>query len=508
MSSASDSGLESGRSGEQQDPEKREPSPPPRSPPLLMDLDSGLVGWESPDDPLNPKNWPLSRKWKTMILIIVSCFMLPMTSTMFAPGVGDVIAEFGETSSLRQTLLISIYVLGFGWGPMMLHAPLSELYGRKYVILASNFCFSMFNLGCSLSRTSSAFLACRFMGGFLGSAGMVVGGGAISDMFQREKIGKVSSAFALGPLMGPNLGPIIGGFMTENVGWRWCFRLLLILGVAVSLLFFVLAEESNPSVLLHYKTKKLRKQLQRPELISVYEINNKRTHRQVFWFGISRPLALLCTCPSVTFLGLYTAIAFSFLYIFLTTVPRIYHDLYGFSPGIVGLCYLGMGAGQLAGILTVGNTNDKLVNYLTKKNGGKREPEFRLRPLFLSCILLPVSMFWYGWAVEYRVHWFAVVASMFPLGLGMVASMIPIQTYLIEAYAPFGLAASATAAGNCFRMTAGAFFPLVSAPLFNSLGHGWGCSLLGFLALGLCGAMAIGFVYFGKRLRERFPPRL
>lgn len=308
--------------------------------------------------------------------------------------------------------------------------------------------------------------------------------------------------------MGPNLGPIIGGFMSEKVGWRWSFRLLLILGIVVTVLFVLFAEETNAAVLLHKKAKRLRKEMDRPDLISKLDVDNKRTPRQVFWIGISRPLLLLATCPSVTFLGLYTAIAFSFLYIFLTSIPTVYSEIYGFSPGITGLCYLGMGVGQLLGILTVGNTNDRLADYLTKKNNGKREPEFRLRPLLLSCILIPASMFWYGWAVEYHIFWFAVVASMIPLGFGMVASMIPVQTYFIESYGPFGLAASATAAGNCFRMTAGAFFPLVAPVLFDNLGHGWGCSLLGFLALFLCTVMAIGFIYCGKTLRERFPPRV
>ncbi|KAK9447547.1 major facilitator superfamily domain-containing protein [Limtongia smithiae] len=477
---------------------------PPRP---MMDLDKGLVGWESMDDPECPMNWKTSRKWRNMVFIIASCFLPPLTSTLFAPGESYLAAEFHETRKIILTLMISIFVLGFGYGPMMLHAPLSELYGRKYVICSSTFIYAMFNLACSLSQNTPSFLAFRFLGGFLGSAAMVVGGGVIQDTFPRERMGTVSSAFALGPLLGPNLGPIIGGFMAENAGWRWCFRFLLILGVCISSLFFIFGEETHHGRLLLVKTAKLRKELNRPELISQIQAANKRTKRQVFWHGMSRPIILLCTVPTVTCLGLYMAVAFSFLYIFMTTIPTVYREIYHFNIGIIGLCYLGMGAGQLTGILAVGRTNDKLVRYLTEKNGGVRQPEFRLRPLLLSCILIPVAMFWYGWVVQKKVMWFAVVASMYPLGLGMVASMLPIQTYLIEVYGPYGLAASATAAGNCFRMTAAAFFPLVTTPLYDRLGHGWGSTLLGFLALTICSTMAISFMYYGKTIRERFPPR-
>ncbi|KAK9494764.1 major facilitator superfamily domain-containing protein [Lipomyces doorenjongii] len=496
-------------------PTQKQEEPPPGTSPRgetlaempLMNLDKGLVGWESTQDRENPMNWTALRKWRTMTLVIISCFMLPFTSTVFAPGESYVAADFHESNLVVLSLMISLFVFGFGWGPMLLHAPLSELYGRKYVIAISNFIFAMFQLGCSLVNGTAAFMVCRFLGGFLGCAGIVVGGGVISDMFTKENVGKASAMFGLGPLLGPALGPVIGGFMAETVGWRWTFRLMLIFGCMVAVAMLIVAEETHPGRLLVQKTRRLRKELNRPELISAMDINKRRTPREVFWFGISRPLALLGSVPTVTFLGLYMAIAFSFLYIFMTTVPRVFEGIYNFSSGIIGLCYLGMGCGQLTGIVTIGSTNDKLVRYLTKKNKGIREPEFRLRPLLLSCVLIPAAMFWYGWAIQARAHWFAVVASLYPLGLGMVASMIPIQTYFIECFAPYGLSASATAAGNCFRMTSAAFFPLLAPSLFARLGHGWGCSVLGFIAFALCGSMAVGFIYFGKRLRERFPPR-
>ncbi|KAK9364298.1 major facilitator superfamily domain-containing protein [Lipomyces starkeyi] len=492
------------------DVEVQTPKAPLRGPvPIpLTNLDKGLIGWESLDDPENPMNWTLKHKWRNMSLVAFSTFMLPLASTLFAPGVGYVAAEFHETNSTMLTLMVSIFILGFGWGPMFLHAPLSELYGRKYVIACSNLVFAISNIGCAWANDVNTFLACRFLGGLLGCASLVVGGGVISDMFRREEMGGASSAFALGPLMGPVLGPTIGGFLAERVGWRWTFRLLLILGCLMSAMFFFIVDETNAPAILRQKTYRKRKELGRPELISALDEFNKRSPGQIFWHGVSRPITLLCTSPAVLFLGLYMAIAFAYLYIFLTTITGVFTHIYHFSPGIAGLSYLGLGTGLMSALLTVGSTNDKLVLYLTERNNGVRMPEFRLRPLLLSCILIPVAMMWYGWAVQRRAHWFAVVASMFPLGFGMVSSMLPIQTYLIEVYGQYGLAASATAAGNCLRMTAGAFFPLVGPTLFQHLDYGWGATLLGLLALLMCASMALTFIFFGHKLRERFPPRI
>lgn len=307
--------------------------------------------------------------------------------------------------------------------------------------------------------------------------------------------------------MGPIIGPVIGGWIAQDLGWRWAFRFLIILSGAMVVAFAVIAEETHVPALLRKKTAIMKKELGREDLICATDEFNKRTPRMIFFVGITRPLVLLTTNPVSMFLGFYMAVAFSFLYIFLTTISTVFKELYGFSTGTTGLAYLGLGVGLMATLFVIGRTNDSMVAYLTRKNNGVREPEFRLRPLFVSCIMLPVSMFWYGWAVQSHAHWFAVVASMFPLGVGMVSTMFPIQTYLIEVFAPYGLSASANAAGNCFRMTAGAFFPLVAPSLFNRLDYGWGCSLLAFLALALCGSMAITFSYYGKKFREKFPPK-
>lgn len=79
----------------------------------LSDLDAGLVGWDSQDDPLNPRNFP--RKSKLFILFLVSAitFLSPLASSIFAPGIPFVNADFHNTSQLLGSFAVSVYVLGF-----------------------------------------------------------------------------------------------------------------------------------------------------------------------------------------------------------------------------------------------------------------------------------------------------------------------------------------------------------------------------------------------------------
>lgn len=79
---------------------------------------------------------------------------------------------------------------------------------------------------------------------------------------------------------------------------------------------------------------------------------------------------------------------------------------------------------------------------------------------------------------------------------------MPIQTYVIDCYPAY--AASANAILTATRSLVGALVPLAGPSMFNSLGLGWGNSLLGFLALAFV-PIPILFTRYGKAIREKFP---
>jgi MFS family permease len=163
---------------------------------------------------------------------------------MFAPGAAELAREFNITDSTVKAMTVSLYVLGFAFGPLLL-APLSELYGRLVIYYYCNLVYIAFTLGCAFSTNDAMFLAFRIICGCAASGPMSVGGGTVADLFPQKERGKAMSLFTVGPLLGPVstllpsrynypnscqvIGPIIGGFVSENVGWRWTFRILLIL---------------------------------------------------------------------------------------------------------------------------------------------------------------------------------------------------------------------------------------------------------------------------------------
>lgn len=125
-----------------------------------------------------------------------------LAATMFAPGAGQLATEFHITDSTVAAMTVSLYVLGFALGPLLL-APLSELFGRLVVYHLCNIIYVPFTLGCAFSTNTAMFLAFRFICGSAASGPMSIGGGTIADVTPPEKRGAAMALFTIGPILGP-----------------------------------------------------------------------------------------------------------------------------------------------------------------------------------------------------------------------------------------------------------------------------------------------------------------
>lgn len=146
---------------------------------------------------------------------------------MLAPGVPLILADFGSTNSKLATFVVSIFVLGFAFGPLVV-APLSELYGRSPVYHVSNVLFTIFTAACGLSTNMGMLIAFRFLAGFAGVTVVTCGSGTIADLMPPEKRGAAMAIWSVGPLLGPVIGPVCAGFLVEAKGWEWVFWIITI----------------------------------------------------------------------------------------------------------------------------------------------------------------------------------------------------------------------------------------------------------------------------------------
>lgn len=291
--------------------------------------------------------------------------------------------------------------------------------------------------------------------------------------------------------------------MTQYIGWRWDFWIVLAAATPVTLLIALCTTETCHKVLIKRKTVVLRKELGRDDLASCYDTSGHQGTIQNLRTSLLRPLKLMVLSPIVFVLSLYIAFIFGVVYLLYTTIPTVFEDTYGWDTGETGFPYIALGAGNALAWLLFTIYSDRIVIKLIQTNDGVFMPEMRLIMSIPFGILLPVTLFWYGWSSFYGVQWASTILSLVPFGFGIVGLFLPISTYLVDSYPIY--AASATSANVILRSVVGALLPLAGPPLYRSLGLGWGNTLLGFTAI-IMVPLPLIFYKFGARLRaaQRF----
>ena len=172
------------------------------------------------------------------------------------------------------------------------------------------------------------------------------------------------------------------------------------------------------------------------------------------------------------------------------------------SPIQSGLFYLAPGFGYMLGTFIGGRYADHITIKWTKKRGGIRVPEDRLRSaLPFMGISLPACMLIYGWSVEKEFGGVALpVIMMFLQGVSQLFCFPSVNTYCLDVMQAHS---AEVIAGNYFiRYMFGALGSATVLPAVEVIGVGWFSTIsAGFL---VCGALAIeSAVVFGERWRDK-----
>lgn len=183
--------------------------------------DPFLVTFNGPLDPEDPKNWPKSKKWAVTDVLSATGFNRIMVSTIMAPGPGAIATEF-HMNSAESVMAMSVYLLAAALGPLLL-GPLSEVYGRRPVLHASNLWFLVWNLAGGFAPSKALLAAARFLAGFGAPSIYALAGGVLGDVWRPEERGTSLAMYLLVPLLGSAVGPIVGGFMAARTTRRWMF---------------------------------------------------------------------------------------------------------------------------------------------------------------------------------------------------------------------------------------------------------------------------------------------
>ncbi|KAF8068731.1 multidrug resistance protein 4 [Lyophyllum atratum] len=457
-------------------------------------LEKGLDDdWET--DPDNPRNWSSARKWVIASIVSMYAFISPLASSMMAPGLPEVAKTYQITNSTILAMTLSIFLLSFAFGPLFL-APLSEMYGRTYLYNICNVLSIAFSIGCAYSPTVGALIAFRFLAGLSGSAAITCGGGSISDMYSERQRAYAMSMFSLGPLFGPAIGPVAGGYIAQTIGIKWVFIVIAIVCAVASIFGIPFLRETYAPVLRHRKAiasgdpEKIRQ-------TKAALVQGTEGELAFLWMNLTRPATIFFTSFTCFILSLYLAFMAGIYYLMFVTFSSFFAKTYGFGPGVGGLAYLGLGVGFLLATFAGAKFSDLSYRYLADKRG-KGTPEMRMPALFVGSFIVPIGLFWYGWSAEAKLHWMMPIVGSGIFAFGVMMTWLPILLYLVDA---FEYAASATAAAYVLRSLLGFVFPLFGKQMFDRLGLGGGNSLLAGLVIVLGIPFPVWIYYRGEAIR-------
>ncbi len=109
---------------------------------------------------------------------------------------------------------------------------LSDRFGRKAVFLFSVAGFTLTYGLCGMAQSLGQIVAFRFLQGIAGAALIPLAQATLLDINPPERYGQAMATFASAVVLGPILGPTLGGWLTENYSWRWCFFINVPVGAA------------------------------------------------------------------------------------------------------------------------------------------------------------------------------------------------------------------------------------------------------------------------------------
>ncbi|KAK7428723.1 hypothetical protein QQZ08_004818 [Neonectria magnoliae] len=449
-------------------------------------------------DPENPRNWSLLyRSWITFS-VSFSTWVIVLYSTCYTASLPGLIEEFDSTT-ISVTLGLTTYLLGLATGSLVV-APLSELYGRQPVYLVCLSIWALLIIPCALATSLTEILVVRFVGALFGAAMISNSPGSIVDIADPEYLALAMSLWSIAPLNGPSLGPLIGGFVYQYLGWRWDNWIVLILG-GTGLACLATCKETYHPAVLKRKAARMRKERDDPRYWCRFDQKLDTLH--LMKVNLSRPFILFATEPILWFLNIWISVIYGILYLCFVAYPIVFSQHRGWNPGMSGLSFAGIGIGTMCAIIAEPLMRKIINSQPRDPDTGRVLPEAMALIMAIGSILTPIGQLVFSWTcLPSTIHWAIPIAFGIPFGAGNTLSFIYGANYIAGTYSIY--AASALAGNAVIRSIFGAVLPLAGPKMYEVLTPQWAGTLLGLLEVAM---IPIPFVFwrYGSKIRAKSP---
>jgi MFS family permease len=127
-------------------------------------------------------------------------------------------------STVSASYTLTMYIVFAGVGPLLI-TPFANIYGRRPIYLIGNLVSGMMNIVAAHCTTWAGVMTTRAIVGVAAGATVAIGGATICDLFFMHERGLYMGIYTFALTNGPHLSPLIGGYIAQHLGWRYCFSI-------------------------------------------------------------------------------------------------------------------------------------------------------------------------------------------------------------------------------------------------------------------------------------------
>ncbi|WP_338911415.1 Bcr/CflA family multidrug efflux MFS transporter [Mycetohabitans rhizoxinica] len=385
--------------------------------------------------------------WRLILLLGALAACGPISIDMYLPSLPSLAAAFDISASAAQVTLTS-FMFGFSIG-MLLYGPLSDVYGRRPVLIGGIVLYGLASMACALAPSIGWLIAVRFLQALGAGAASVLARAIARDVHGPTDAARVLSMLAIVTSIGPLLAPLVGGQLLLLGGWRAVFGALALFGAACAITAVRKVPETWPPHKRHENA-----------LTASFAVYGRLLTDPVAWGHI--------LCGGMAFAGMFA---------YITATPFVYIDYFHVSAQAYGLFF----ALNIVGIMAGNILNVRLVGAL----GALRMISASSR----VCLLASLGVF-----VACTTGWgglCSIVATLFFV-VGMVGVLGANCTNDLMHRYPRNAGAAAAVFG-AMQLTLGALSSLAVGALQDGSPRAMG------IVIGACGVLT----YMGYRLMAR-----
>ncbi|KAI0965778.1 MFS general substrate transporter [Xylaria arbuscula] len=426
----------------------------------------------------------------------LGAFFSPLSAQIYFPALGQLASDL-QVSVTQINLTVTTYMIVQGIAPMFVGS-LADSAGRRPAYLLCFIIYIAACVGCALTPNYGGLLALRALQAGGSSATVSLCQAVVSDVVTSAERGSYVGFTALPTILAPSLGPVIGGLISQYLGWRWIFWFLTIFAGAFLAVFLLFVPETCRPIVgdgsiepaIYYRTAwQLIKDARRRKGAAADDGEPKaKPTTRIQKPNVIRTLHILFE-KEMFLLLMYGALFYAGFYALATALPTIFADLYGFNGLLVGLIYLPIGVGSVVAVFIMGKLTNwnyrrhcKRLGIPYDRSRQQNMADFPIEHVRLQIgipflILYTAVQISFGWAVQYHAHLAAAIVLLFLTGFSLVAFTNLLATLIVDINP--GVAGSATAANNLTRCLLGAGSSAFINPLMSAVGSGWAFTIFG-----------------------------